>query len=606
MSVLLSAFEISKSFGAKTLFHDLTFSLESGRKIGLIGPNGAGKSTLMKILARQEPVDGGQLSFATGLRLGFLSQTPTFADGETVLSAVLESTGDAHDPAHIALAMELISRLELDGPAAGMDRPVNELSGGWHKRVALARELAKSPDLLLLDEPTNHLDVPSIEWLENFLSSREDLATLTVTHDRMFLQNTCDYIFDLDRRNPDGLIQFTGTYADFLEFKESVLSAQERLEQTRRNVLRRETAWLRRGAKARQTKQKARIERAGELREEVAELEDRNRHLKVKIDFGEVGRNPKKIIEAVNISKFDGDRALFKDFSFTLSARSRVGLLGPNGCGKTTLVRTLLGDLPPDAGTVKVADGVRFAVFEQKKQNLDPRVSLLKSLCPEGDYVHVQGKPVYAKSYLARFHFHTDQMDLPVGKLSGGEQTRLLLAKLMLQTEPVLVLDEPTNDLDIETLDTLQDALAEFPGAVILVTHDRYFMDQVANEILAFAPEGKIEKFADIFQWETWSREQSKKKPKAEKTATAAAPAEKNKAKIKLSYKEQRDFDGMEAAIQEAEERLAKLTAEMNLPGLQSDFPKLQELSRKIETQQAEVDRLYAHWQELSDKLAGK
>lgn len=602
MAVLLSAFKIAKSHGSRLLFEDLSFGIETGQKIGLIGPNGAGKSTLLRILAGQDSVDAGRLDFSVGLRLGFLEQNPVFKDDETVMSTLLEATGDPWDADNIGFVSELISRLELDGPQAGADRNARELSGGWQKRVALARELAKRPDLLFLDEPTNHLDVTSIEWIEDYLASRTSLGLLTVTHDRLFLQNTCDLIFDLDRRNPDGLIKFNGSYADFTDFKEATMAGLRSLESKRANFLRRETAWLRRGAKARQTKQKARIERAGELKDEVADLADKNRDRKVNLDFGDVGRSPKKIIEAKNITKKDGERFLFKDFSYVLGARSRVGLLGPNGCGKTTLIRTLLGQIAPDAGTVFQADGMSFAVFEQRKESLTPGVTVLKTICPQGDNVLVQGKPVFARSYLSRFHFQSAQMDMPVEKLSGGEQTRLMLARLMLQTEPVLVLDEPTNDLDLETLDTLQDALINFPGAVILVTHDRFFLDQVSDEILAFSDNGHIERFADLFQWEKWRETQASEKVAADKAAKAEASAGKGKAG-RLSFKEQREWDLMEATIQVAEEKLNTLNAQISDPANQADYSKLQALSAEAQTQQTLVDGLYARWQVLSEKL---
>lgn len=597
MSILLSAVQIAKTHGSRELFRNLSFSLGKGQKIGLIGPNGAGKSTLLRLLVGQDKVDAGQIHKAVGLRIGFLEQNPTFTSDETIFEAISEATGDSSDASNLRLTYELMAKLDLDGPSAGTERKVSELSGGWQKRVALARELARKPDLLLLDEPTNHLDVPSIQWVEEFLESRQDLALLCVTHDRMFLQNTCDAIFDLDRRNPEGLIQFTGTYADFAEVKESLIDAQRRLESTRRNTLRRETEWLRRGAKARQTKQKARIERAGDLKEEVQNLAAKNADKLVQIDFGDVGRSPKKLLEAKNLGKRDGDRWLFRNFDFTVGAKARIGLLGANGCGKTTLLRTLLEELKPDEGSVLKADNVSFATFEQRKESLQPGMTVLKSLLPEGDYVQAQGQPVFARSYLARFHFRPEQMDMPVEKLSGGEQTRLLLARLMLKSDPVLVLDEPTNDLDLETLETLQQALTDFPGVVLLVTHDRYFMGQIAKEILAFDGNGGIERFADLFQWEDWQQEQ---KAKA-KTAAAEASKATTKAKSKrLSYKDQLEFDRMEATIETAENKLSELHRQLTLPEHQSHFSKLQELTAGLQQQQQEIDKLYARWQELS------
>ncbi|MFN7729348.1 MAG: ABC-F family ATP-binding cassette domain-containing protein [Bdellovibrio sp.] len=606
MSVLISAFDLSKAFGAQTLFKNLTFGLNEGQKIGLIGPNGAGKSTLLKILARVETPDRGEVSFARGLKIGYLEQDPRFKSGETIFEVLQKTMHDPDDYVQLGFIYELISRLELDSKEAGVDRPVSELSGGWMKRVALAQVLAPRPQLLLFDEPTNHLDVESIEWLEGFLSQQRDMGHLMITHDRLFLQNTCDYIFDLDPRNPKGLIQIQGTYADFLVLKEAELGAQKTLEQVRKNQLRQETYWLRRGAKARQTKQTARIERAHELADTVDELTEKNRDRKMSFEMAEEIRNPKKIVEAKNISQVRGDKELFKDFSFILGARARVGILGPNGCGKSTLIQTLLGEIKPATGSVMVNDKVQFALFDQKKNTLKLDKSVLYNLCPEGDYVHVQGRPVFARSYLARFHFRNDQMELPVAKLSGGEKTRLLIAQLLLQTEPVFILDEPTNDLDIATMDTLQEALAEFPGALILVTHDRYFMDQVCNEILAFTGNGEIQKFSNLFQWEEW-RKQSQGKGKGKSVPAAAATKEPTaaipeKKKARLGNKEQREFDQMEALIHQSEAELAQVEAQLASSEVQANYVQLQELSKAFETQKAAIEKLYARWQELTDK----
>jgi ATP-binding cassette subfamily F protein uup len=607
MAVLVSAFQISKAFGAQKLFTKISFSIDDGQRIALIGPNGAGKSTLLKIIAKSMESDEGQISFSQGLRLGYLEQNPRFNSTETIYESILNNTGDPDDPENMALAWELIARFGFDEAGFSHDRTVAELSGGWQKKVALAREMAKRPTLLLLDEPTNHLDIESILWLEEWLDRQNQLACLIITHDRLFLQNTCDRIFDLDRKNPDGLIKFEGTYADFLAVKDSLLSAQARLADARRNVLRQETAWLRRGAKARQTKQKARIERAHDLAEEVSMLQDKRRERLSKFDFGGVGRSPKKLIEAQKVTKTFGEQVLFKDFDFVLAAKARVGLIGTNGCGKSTLIRILVGQTPPDSGTVKITDGVKFSYFEQRKESLDLKLSVLKNICPDGDYVHLQGQPVFARSYLSRFHFRPEQMDLPVERLSGGEQSRLLLARMMLQTEQVLILDEPTNDLDVDTLDTLQEALDEFPGAIILVTHDRYFMDQVATELLAFDGHGGIEKFADYFQWEEWRKTRAEtgqiKTSGAKKDSNAKVVEGKSVAKKKLTYKDQLELDSMEATIMEAEGVLEKLQREIQDPQLASQFSKLTELTTLIGKQQEKIEVLYKRWDELNQRV---
>ena len=603
MPILASVQQIRKAFGARPLFDGLSFALESGERVGLIGPNGAGKSTLLKVLAGRIGPDQGSVAFSRGLRVGFLEQVPSFAPGTTVLATVLEGAGGdvADDWEAHALAAEVMAKLSLE------DGPVDTLSGGWKKRVALARELVRRPDLLLLDEPTNHLDVESILWLERFLAS-SSFATLTVTHDRVFLQRVSNRILELDRRNPGGILSVKGDYARFLETKESMLQAQESREKSLKNRLRRETEWLRQGAKARTTKQQARITRAGDLAEEVGELEYRNRTRSAKIDFQGADRSPKKLLEAKSIAKSYGGRVLFRDLDLRLGPGTRVGLMGPNGCGKSTLIRVLLGQEPADSGEVVRSDQLQVAHFEQNRESLDPEKTLFRTICPTGDHVTYRGARIHVRSFLDRFLFAHDQAEMTVGKLSGGEQARVLLALLMLQECNVLVLDEPTNDLDLETLDVIQDSLIDFPGAIILVTHDRYFLDQVATQILAFPLDGsgKLTPCVGLAQWESWHEGEvasSDRKAGGRVSSTPAlAPALAPSAKRKLGYLEQREFDGMEQSIHAAEEKLALLAKESSRPELASDAGKLAELSSRMSAAQAEVDRLYARWAELTAK----
>jgi ATP-binding cassette subfamily F protein uup len=381
---------------------------------------------------------------------------------------------------------ELISRLDLGGAQAGADAPVDRLSGGWRKRVALARELVREPELLLLDEPTNHLDVDSILWLEKLLASAP-FATVTITHDRLFLQRVANRILELDRRNPGGLLSVDGDYATFIERKADLMAAQERRETSLRNTtLRRETEWLRAGAPARSTKQQARIQRAEVLAGEVDELAGRNLVRSADIDFIGTGRNPRRLIEARGIAKSYGDKIIFAGLDLFVGPGSRVGLIGPNGCGKSTLLRVLVGDEPPDTGQILRADGLQVAYFAQHREALDPNLSVVDTLCPGGDHVTFRGARIHVSGYLARFLFRSEHAKLTVGQLSGGEQSRLALARLMLRPANVLVLDEPTNDLDLDTLQVLEDSLLGFDGAILLVTHDRYFLDRVTTKLLAF------------------------------------------------------------------------------------------------------------------------
>ncbi len=610
MAILATARNLSKSFGARPLFEGVGFTLSDGERVGLIGPNGAGKTTLLRILAGADTPDSGELSQRRGLRVGHLAQVPELAAGRTVREIILEPAADLVDHEArwraAARAEELMARLELSGPQAGADAIVDRLSGGWRKRVALARELLREPDLLLLDEPTNHLDVDSILWLEDLLASSA-FATVTITHDRLFLQRIANRILELDRRNLGGLLSVDADYATFLERKSDLMAAQEQREVTLRNTLRRETAWLRRGAPARSTKQQARIQRAGTLAKEVDELGVRNVVRTADIDFAGVGRNPKRLIEARAIAKAYGDRVVFADLDLFLGPGSRVGLIGPNGCGKTTLLRILVGEEKPDKGEIIRSDQLQFAFFAQHRDALDKTATVADTLCPGGDHVDFRGTRVHITGYLARFLFQADQAKLRVGQLSGGEQSRLALARLMLRPANVLVLDEPTNDLDVATLDILEDSLIGFGGAVLLVTHDRYFLDRVTNKLLAFhtrpGERGQITAMVGLSQWESWHVEQSSGKQTA-KSKDRDPSAEKPSARRKLSYKDQRDYDTIEARIAEAEARLHSLREEQQRPEVATDAGRLLALQAEITVVDEQVTGLYARWTELEALLA--
>ena len=620
MAILISTHQLTKAFGARPLFSGLTFTIESGDRIGLIGPNGAGKSTLLRILASEETTDGGTLSIQKNLRVGYLKQIPEFTPGATLLETVMEgvqskaSRANNHEKEHweeMVLAEECLGKLDLIGSSGfSPETLVETLSGGWKKRVALARELAMQPDLLLLDEPTNHLDVESILWLEDFLAQAR-FATLTITHDRAFLQNVSNRIIELDRRNPSGLLNIKGSYTDYLEVKNQVLEAQQSRELSLKNTLRRETEWLRRGAKARTTKQQARIYRAEDLKQEVEELAGRNLSRTVRLDFKNSERNPKKLVEAKNISKAFRDRTLFKDFDLIITPGSRIGLLGKNGSGKSTLIQVLLGKEEPDHGTVFRSDQLKLAYFEQNRETLDPTKSVLRTLCPTGDQVIHQGRSTHIRSYLDRFLFEPGQMEMAVGKLSGGEQSRLLIARLMLKEANLLVLDEPTNDLDLATLTILEECLRDFQGALLLVTHDRYFLDQVTNQILAFpsesADQATIQRFADLSQWEEWRANsslplQARKdtlKSSSLNEPTPVSPSFPIKKK-KLSFKEQNELDLMEKTILKAESEVAKWTEETQKLENMTNPKKLAEMIQCLAKAQETVDKLYLRWTELS------
>jgi ABC transport system ATP-binding/permease protein len=610
--VLVTANGLTKAFGSRPLFEGISCTVDAGDRIGLIGPNGAGKSTLLSILAGEVPADEGTVSLQRGLKLGFLSQMPQFREEATVRDTVLEGAavhGAGEEDWKAALAAdEVMAKLSLTSGGRSPDMLVSQLSGGWKKQVALARELVREPDLLLLDEPTNHLDVEAILWLETLLA-RSPFATITVTHDRVFLQRVANRILELDRRNEKGLLDVRGDYATYLTVKADRLAADEKRESSLRNRLRRETEWLMRGAKARSTKQQARIQRAAALEGEVGELSLRNQARTVRLDLEASDRNPKRLIEAKGIGKAYGENVLFSNLDLLVTPKSRIGLLGSNGCGKSTLLRILLGEESPDTGTVFRAENLAPITFEQGRESLDPLATVAQTLSPEGDHVEFRGALVHIRSYLDRFLFREEQKDMAVGKLSGGEQSRLLLARLMLKKTNLLVLDEPTNDLDLATLAVLEDCLADFPGAVLLVTHDRYFLDRVTNRILAFGRDaegrGTLTALAGLEQWEAW-REERRADGSARRAEAARVDAVTAARTRRLGYKEQRELDGLEELIQAAEAARDALRAESERPENVSDAAKLVDLHRAIGDRQAEVDCLYARWNALEvRRLAG-
>ncbi|AGH95998.1 ABC-F family ATP-binding cassette domain-containing protein [Pseudobdellovibrio exovorus] len=609
MPTLISAHQLSKSFASRTLFQSISFAIETSEHIGLIGPNGAGKSTLLSLIAKEQEADQGKISFANNLVLGYLQQKPILPLDISIYEALIQITSDEYDSDNIQLAYELISKMNLDIFPEGAEKKVGQLSGGWQKKVALARELMKRPNLLLLDEPTNHLDLESIIWLEDFLQKSTDVALLTVTHDRRFLQNTSTVIFDLDPQLPNGLLRTSGSYSQHIESKLMLLDGQKRLEDKRRNTMTREKEWLARGPQARLTKQKARIERAYEIIDEVKDLEQKNTKRALDLDFGNTAKSPKKLIEASHITKSYSGQPLFKDFSAMVRPGHRYGLIGANGSGKSTLLKCLIGKVPPDSGQVVVNEDIEISYFEQGKDQLDLNTTVLKIVCPEGDYVHFQGQPVFARSYLSRFNFKTQQMDMPAHRLSGGELSRLILARLMLKQAHVLILDEPTNDLDVETLEALSDCLSEYKGAVLLVSHDRYFMDQNCDVIWAFdSNEHSIINFADTLQWEEWFKS-GKRQPRPQDAKAAIKSDTQNEVSAKtsakragLSYKERIEFEKIESVISSEEDRLLKLQTELALPETQSNYVRLNELTSLISDTESRIAQLMDRWADLSER----
>ncbi len=591
MSVLLTAENLTKSYGSRPLFENLSFTLFEGDHVGLVGPNGSGKTTLLKILAGVEEADSGARAIRKGLRVGYVPQDPVFAPGKTVEEVLLEAIRDdaaldEHERfARVALVL---------GKAGFLDRELRSemLSGGWRKRLAIARELVREPDILLLDEPTNHLDVEAILWLESLLRTEPE-AFVVVSHDRYFLENIAKRMLELNRAYAGGLLQTTGTYSDLLERRDEVLRNEASYQETLANLVRREMEWLRRGPKARTTKSKARIQNAGRLIEELEESRDRARDWTAGIDFTASQRKTKRLWMGKGLAK----RQLFSNLDVLLTPGTRLGVLGPNGSGKTTLLRMIVGELEPDAGTIEKADGLRVVYFEQNRESLDPSLTLKRALAPEGDSVMDRDRSIHVAAWAKRFLFRSEQLETSVSRLSGGEKARIVLARLMLQPADLLVMDEPTNDLDIPTLDVLEESLLEFPGALVLVTHDRYLLDRVSTKILALDGEGNAEYFADYSQWE--ARPQ---RDKPQTTTSQQPTTAKPKAK-RLGYLEQREFDAMEANVLDAEERLAEARRLAEDPAIASDARALEQRHAELVAVQGEVDRLYARWAELESKL---
>jgi ATP-binding cassette subfamily F protein uup len=591
-----------KSFGAAPLFSNISIHISEGQRLGLIGPNGSGKSTLLKIVAGLLEPDTGTRTVRKLTRIAFVPQEPEFPAGMTagqVLEEALPEPSrhgiDGMDEAQRAAAVSVTLGKAgfADGSAA-----VESLSGGWKRRLSIARELIRNPDVLLLDEPTNHLDLEGILWLEKLLEAAP-FAAVVVSHDRYFLANAATEVAEINRAYPDGMFRAEGNYADFLEKREAFLEAQSEQQAALANRVRREVEWLRRGPKARTGKSKARIDAAHELMGELAEVSSRNAKAATRIDFTASGRKTRKLIRAEAISKALGGRQLFRDLSFSLSPGMRLGLAGPNGSGKTTLLRVLKGELDADAGTVERADGLRVVYFDQGREQLDPGAPLRDGLGAHGDSVIYRDRTIHIAGWAKRFLFRPDQLDTPVGRFSGGERARIVIARLMLQPADVLLLDEPTNDLDIPTLEVLEESLTDFPGALVLVTHDRYMLDRVSTVVLGLDGQGGAEVFADYSQWE---QARALKPARVEREATtprAAAGAPKKK----LGYLDAREWEQMEQKILAAEQSLDAARAAMQAPEVVSDPIALQQRYAEMQAADAEVEKLYARWAELEGKM---
>jgi ATP-binding cassette subfamily F protein uup len=599
---IINAQGISKSFGANPLFQNVSFTVSERDRIGLIGPNGSGKSTLLRILGGEVNPDSGEIAVRKRTRLSYVEQDSGFQPGDTVRSVAQ----NAMERAEVPESERGTGFAETLGRAGFEDLDVEAatLSGGWRKRLAIVEALVQVPDILLLDEPTNHLDLAGIEWLEEALE-QAGFACVVVSHDRYFLENVATEMAELNRTYPDGLLRVSGSYTRFLEKKEEFLHAQSKRQEALENLVHREIEWLRRGAKARTRKSKARIDKAGELMDELADLNERTRSGSALIDFSATDRKTKRLIELEDITCEVGGRKLFTGLNCVVTAGMRVGLVGPNGSGKTSLLRLLLGETDPASGEVHRADWLRVVYFDQTRE-LDPNVTLRRALAPEGDSVVYQDRLTHVASWAAKFLFSGEQLNQPVGKLSGGERARVLIAQLMLQPADILLLDEPTNDLDIPTLDILEESLLEFRGSLVLVTHDRYMLDRVSTSVIGLDGQGGVGLFADYSQWETWLAERERTtraataKPGPGASTSGRAP--EALAKKKLSYLEAREYDAIEQRVAGAEEILQAKRVQLGDPKIVSDSERLIAAHAELEAAQETVDTLYARWAELEKK----
>ena len=627
MNNLLTVEKLSKSFTDKILFDEISFGINEGDKIGVIGVNGTGKSTLLKIIAGVEKADGGTITTMNGLRIGYLPQMPEFDEGMTVINQVFKNdnpkmqTVKEYEEALFQVEnnyskeaetklIELTEKMDKED-AWGLEseaktiltklgitdfhKEVQLLSGGQRKRVAMAGALISPVDILIMDEPTNHIDNETVDWLENYLGKCTK-SLLMVTHDRYFLDRVVNKTIELDKGK---LYTYQGNYSQFLELKAEREELEIAGERKRQNLLRRELAWIRRGAQARSTKQKARIERF----EEVSAIKAPELRGSVEISVG-ASRLGRKTIEINNVSMSYEGKKYIDDFSYIILRDDRVGIIGHNGCGKSTLMNIITGRLAPDSGTVEIGDTVKIGVFAQENGEMDENMRVIDYIKEVAEYVPTADGRITASQMLEKFLFKGDIQWSPISKLSGGEKRRLYLLKVLMAAPNMLFLDEPTNDLDIETLTILEEYLEDFPGAVVTVSHDRYFLDKMVNRIFSFEGNGKIKQYEGGYtdykiQHDKEEVIENVEKPVKAEKVERKQEEEKPKKLMKMTYKDQREFDTINDRIEGIELKIAEIDEEISKCG--SDYVKLQELTAEKEKFEAELDEAMDRWVYLNE-----
>jgi ATP-binding cassette subfamily F protein uup len=577
---ILTVQQVTKGYGNRILFENITLGLNEGDKVGLIGINGTGKSTLLKIIAGLEIPDYGTVVANRNTTIAYLPQNPDFPKGETLLSYVMDGSYDKEGE-----AKSILTKLGL--PEYGM--MTETLSGGQKKRAALAKILIHSADILVLDEPTNHIDNDMARWLEDYLKKFRGVLVM-VTHDRYFLDRVTNKIVEIDDKT---LYTYESNYSGFLELKEQREAMEIASERKRRSILRTELEWAKRGVRARGTKQQARLDRLENLKNQTAP------EIEAKVEISSAAtRMGKKTIELSHISKSYGEKTLIKDFSYLVLKNERIGIIGPNGCGKTTLLQILNGRIPSDSGKIEIGETIKIGYYTQESEGFDSNQRVIDYIRDTAEYVAVPEGKISASKMLERFLFTPDMQYAPISKLSGGEQRRLYLLKVLMESPNVLILDEPTNDLDIATLTILEDYLDHFQGIVITVSHDRYFLDRIVNRIFAFEQDGVIKQYEGGYTdyLEKCTQIENISSPKEKKEKNYQKPRQK---KLKFTYKEEREYASIEDDIEQLENHIEEL--EESMMKSVSDFVKLNELTEAKEKAEQELEYKMERWEYLND-----